>query len=119
MWPRASAIVMAGLVPAISQRTLRLRQYSVYILASRPGGALYVGVMNDLVRRVCQHRNGLVEGFTMRYNIRQLVYFEIHSTAREAIQRENNIKHWPRVWKTRLILQFNPTWRDLFEEIAR
>jgi putative endonuclease len=90
----------------------------VYILASRPGGAIYVGVTNDLVRRVYQHRNGLIEGHTKRYHILQLVYFEVFSTARDAIQREKNIKHWPRAWKTRLIGQSNPTWRDLFDEIA-
>jgi putative endonuclease len=67
---------------------------------------------------VYEHRNGLVEGFTKRYNIRCPVYFEVYQTARDAIQRERNMKHWPRVWKTRLILQSNPSWRDLFDEIA-
>ena len=95
-----------------------MRQYYLYILASRPGGALYIGVTNDLVRRVHEHRNNLVDGHTKRYHIHQLVYFEIYSTARDAIQREKNIKHWPRAWKTRLIAQTNPTWRDLFDEIA-
>ena len=95
-----------------------MRQYYVYILASRPGGALYIGVTNDLLRRVYEHRDCLVEGFTKRYNIRRLVYFEIYATARDAIQREKNMKHWPRAWKTRLIFQSNPTWRDLFEEIV-
>ena len=93
-------------------------QYYVYILASRPGGALYVGVTNDLVRRVYEHKNGLVSGFTKRYGIDRLVYFEVYQAVRDAIQREKNIKHWPRVWKTRLITQSNPTWRDLYEEIV-
>jgi putative endonuclease len=92
-------------------------QFYVYILASRPGGALYVGVTRDLVRRVYKHKNDFVEGFTKRYNCKQLVHFEIYSTALDAIQREKNIKHWPRVWKTRLIAEQNPTWRDLYEEI--
>jgi putative endonuclease len=110
---------MAGLVPAIPLRHApRVRQFYVYILASRPGGAIYVGVTNDLVRRVYEHRNGFVPGFTKRYRIHQLVYFEIHSTAHAAIQREKNIKHWPRSWKTRLIAECNPTWRDLYDEIA-
>jgi putative endonuclease len=110
---------MAGPVPAIPLRDAKaVRQFYVYILASRPGGAIYVGVTNDLVRRVFQHRNGFVEGHTKRYHIHQLVYFEVFSTARDAIQREKNIKHWPRVWKTRLITQKNPTWRDLYDEIA-
>jgi putative endonuclease len=95
-----------------------VRQFYVYILASRPGGAIYVGVTSDLVRRVYEHRNGFVPGFTSRYKIHQLVYFEVHSTALVAIQREKNMKHWPRSWKTRLIAQSNPTWRDLYEEIA-
>ncbi len=94
-----------------------MRQFYVYILASRPGGAIYVGVTNDLVRRVYEHKNGLVLGFTKRYGINQLVYFEVHDTAYRAIQREKNIKHWPRAYKTRLIGKENDTWRDLYDEI--
>jgi putative endonuclease len=110
---------MAGLVPAIPLRHVAdVRQFYVYILASRPGGTIYVGVTNNLVRRVYEHRNEFVAGFTKRYNIHQLVYFEVHSTALTAIQREKNMKHWPRSWKTRLIAQSNPTWRGLYEEIA-
>jgi putative endonuclease len=67
---------------------------------------------------VYEHRNGLVEGFTKRYNVKQLVYYETYDSAYQAIQREKNIKHWPRAWKTRLIGATNPTWRDLYEEIA-
>jgi putative endonuclease len=96
-----------------------IRQYYVYILASRPGGAIYIGVTNDLVRRVYLHRNGFVEGYTKRYRIFRLVYFEVYSTARDAIQREKNMKHWPRAWKTRLIFQSNPSWRDLYDEICQ
>jgi putative endonuclease len=91
----------------------------VYILASRPGGTLYVGVTNDLIRRIFEHRGGLAEGFTKRYGVKQLVYFEQHETARAAIQREKNIKHWPRDWKIDLIVSMNPDWRDLYDEIAR
>jgi putative endonuclease len=109
---------MAGLVPAIPIREAqRVRQFYVYILASRPGGAIYVGVTNDLVRRVCQHKNGMVEGHTKRYGIDRLVYFETYDTAYQAIQREKNIKHWPRVYKTRLIGKDNGSWRDLYDEI--
>ena len=108
---------MAGLVPAISLRhTLRMILYYVYILASRPGGALYVGVTNDLLRRVAEHKQGLVKGHTKRYKIDQLVYFEQYADV--AIQREKNMKHWPRVYKTRLITESNPTWRDLFDELT-
>ena len=109
---------MAGLVPAIPIREARwVRQFYVYILASRPGGALYVGVTNDLVRRVYEHKNGMVEGHTKRYGVDRLVYYEVYETAYQAIQREKNIKHWPRVYKTRLIGEDNDTWRDLYDEI--
>jgi putative endonuclease len=109
---------MAGLVPAIPIREARrMRHYYVYILASRPGGAIYVGVTNDLVRRVYEHRMGLVPRFTKRYGIGRLVYFEVYDSAYQAIQREKNIKHWPRAWKTRLIGESNSTWRDLYDEI--
>ena len=91
----------------------------VYILANRRGGTLYVGVTNDLVRRAFEHREGLVPGFTKRYGIKMLVYYERHDTAAAAIQREKNIKHWPREWKIDLILSMNPDWRDLYDEIAR
>ena len=96
-----------------------MRQFYVYILASRPGGALYVGVTNNLVRRVYEHKNKMVHGHTKRYKIGRLVYFEICDTAYQAIQCEKNIKHWPRVWKTRLIAKENETWRDLYDDIAQ
>ena len=90
-----------------------MRQFYVYILASRSGGAIYVGVTNDLVRRIYEHKNGLVRGFTKKYKIDRLVHFEVYDTAYQAIQREKNIKHWPRSWKTRLIGEMNEMWRDL------
>src|ERR1700730_15160143 len=110
---------MAGLVPAIPIReAMKMKLYYVYILASRPGGALYVGFTNNLLRRVAQHKQGLVKGHTKRYKIDKLVYFEQYADVRDAIQREKNMKHWPRVYKTRLIAQSNPTWRDLFDELT-
>ncbi len=96
-----------------------MRNFYVYILASRPGGALYVGVTNNLVRRVYEHKMTLVKGHTARYQIDRFVYFEVFDTPLAAIQREKNIKHWSRVWKTRLIADMNPTWRDLYEEISQ
>jgi putative endonuclease len=93
-------------------------QYYVYILASRPGGAIYTGVTKDLVRRVYEHKNGFVQGHTKRYGIDKLVYFEVYDSIYQAIQREKNMKHWPRAWKTRLIRESNAEWRDLFVEIA-
>jgi putative endonuclease len=93
--------------------------YWVYILASGPGGTLYVGVTNNLVRRVYEHREGLADGFTKRYHIKTLVFFEPHETIAVALQREKNIKHWSREWKIDLIIASNPGWRDLYEEIVR
>ena len=95
-----------------------MADYHVYILASRPGGALYVGVTNNLIRRVYEHKQGHVAGHTRSYNIKTLVYFEAYSDVRDAIQREKNIKHWPRAHKVNLIVASNPTWRDLYEEIT-
>ena len=93
--------------------------YWVYILASKPGGTLYIGVTNNLVRRVYEHREGLAESFTKRYGIKTLVYFESHETIAAALQREKNIKHWSREWKIDLIVASNRDWRDLYEEIVR
>jgi len=91
----------------------------VYMLTNRPNGILYVGVTNDLVRRIFEHRSGFVEGFTRRYGLKKLVYFERHETIRDAIQREHNIKHWSRTWKVRLIVATNPDWDDLYETIVK
>ena len=90
----------------------------VYILASKPGGTIYVGVTNDLVRRIYEHRNGLVAGFTRGFGVKSLVYFEQYDDPATAIQREKNIKHWSREWKIDLIVASNPEWRDLYNEIA-
>jgi putative endonuclease len=95
-----------------------MKQYYLYILVSRPGGALYIGVTNDLVRRVYEHKHGPVKGHTTQYGIDKLVYCEIFDSARAAIQREKNMKHWPRAWKTRMITETNPAWRDLYDEIV-
>jgi putative endonuclease len=93
--------------------------YWVYILASRPGGTLYIGVTNDLIRRIFEHREGVVRGFTKRYGVKMLVYYEEHATVEAAIQREKNIKHWSREWKIDLILSMNSDWRDLYDEIVQ
>ncbi|WP_407193538.1 GIY-YIG nuclease family protein [Bradyrhizobium sp. STM 3566] len=91
----------------------------MYILASKPGGTLYIGVTNILVRRVYEHREGLADGFTKRYGVKALVYFEAHDTIAAALQREKNMKHWSREWKIDLIVKSNPTWQDPYDEIAR
>ncbi len=88
----------------------------LYILASKPGGTLYVGVTNDLVRRVFEHREGSVQGFTKRHDVKMLAYYEQHETVPLAIQREKNIKHWSREWKIDLIVSLNP---DLYDDICR
>jgi len=90
----------------------------IYFMASAPNGILYVGVTSDLVQRVYQHRNGLVQGFTKKYSVKRLVYFEQYDDIRLAIQREHNIKHWSRTWKVRLILANNPEWNDLYDQIT-
>ena len=92
--------------------------YFVYIMASQKNGTLYVGVTNDLIRRVFEHREGSVAGFTKRYDIKDLVYFEEHDEPRNAIQREKNIKHWSRAWKLALIERQNPDWQDLFDMLT-
>jgi putative endonuclease len=86
--------------------------------ASQPGGALYVGVTSNLVRRLYEHRQKIIIGHTKRFHISRLVYFEVFDSALAAIQREKNIKHWPRAWKADLIGRTNATWRDLYDDIA-
>ena len=89
----------------------------VYIMTNKPRGVLYVGVTNDIVRRAAEHRNGLVPGFTKRYQLKRLVHAEPHPTIAYAIQREKALKGWSRQWKVELIETANPEWRDLWEEI--
>ena len=88
------------------------------MLASKRNGTLYVGVTSDLVQRVWRHKNGLVKGFTERYGVHMLVWYEVHETMESAIMREKAIKKWNRSWKVRLIEEGNPTWRDLYGEVV-
>ena len=90
----------------------------VYLMASRRNGTLYVGVTDNLARRAWEHREGIVAGFTKQYGVKLLVYYESHPGVRDAIQREKNIKHWPRRWKLDLIERGNPEWRDVYEALA-
>ncbi len=90
----------------------------VYILASRPDGALYIGVTSDLVRRIWEHKNDFVGGFTKRYRVHMLVWYEVHSTIEGALSREKAIKKWKRAWKIELIEEGNPAWLDLYSEIT-
>lgn len=92
--------------------------YYVYIMASKKNGTLYIGITNDLIRRVYEHRNDLIDGFTRRYGIHKLIYFEQTDDVLSAIQREKQLKKWHRKWKVDLIEQENPEWRDLYDEIT-
>jgi putative endonuclease len=93
--------------------------YYVYILASDRYGTLYTGVTSDLIKRAWQHREALAEGFTKKYGVKQLVWYEIHNDVTAAITREKQIKKWNRAWKIRLIQEQNPQWRDLYEDVAQ
>jgi putative endonuclease len=106
--------VMRGLDPRIQGFRM---PYWVYILASRRNGTLYVGVTNDLVRRVWEHKQGFT-GFTAKYGVKRLVYFEDTDNATAAIQREKNLKHWPRAWKIALVERANPNWCDLYDQLT-
>jgi putative endonuclease len=93
---------------------MRASPYFVYVLASRLGGTLYIGVTNDLVRRAQEHRQGEVEGFTKKYGVSRLVHFEAFDDIHEAIAREKRLKKWNRAWKIQLIEEHNPNWDDLY-----
>ncbi len=94
-----------------------MKTYYVYILASKKNGTLYIGVTSDLIRRLYEHRKGLIEGFSKKYIVHQLVYFEHTNDVYSAIGREKCLKRWKREWKIRLIEETNPEWRDLSEEL--
>jgi len=117
---------MAGLDPAISIAVAATAAYGntgamlggwVYMMTNRSDGVLYVGVTSDLPKRVWEHREGVVEGFTKKYRLKRLVYVEQHAEILSAIQREKNIKHWPRAWKVCLIEAQNPGWTDLYDQL--
>ncbi|MEB0141224.1 GIY-YIG nuclease family protein [Undibacterium sp. CCC2.1] len=95
-----------------------MKQPAVYILASEQNGTLYIGVTSNLVQRTWQHRDGIVEGFTQRYAVKTLVWYELHSTMKTAITREKALKKWNRSWKLKLIEEKNPQWLDLWPEIV-
>ena len=90
----------------------------VYILASKPNGTLYIGVTSNLVQRVWQHKNDLVEGFSKRYGVHRLVWYEVHEYMESAIVREKALKKWRRAWKVALIEEGNPNWLDLYDQVG-
>ena len=95
-----------------------MKYYYVYILASKRRGTLYIGVTNDLIRRIYEHKNGLVEGFTKRYKVYNLVYYQQCEDIESVIQREKHLKAWHREWKIRLIEETNPMWKDLSSNLC-
>ncbi len=94
------------------------KQPAVYILASKRNGTLYVGVTSDLVKRIWEHKNNMLAGFSKRYNVHQLVWYELHDNMESAILREKRLKDWKRAWKLRLIESINPDWHDLYNSIV-
>jgi len=90
------------------------KQPAVYIVASKRNGTLYIGVTSDLVKRIWEHKNNLVEGFTKRYGVHNLVWYELHESMQSAIDREKKLKEWRRAWKLELIEKSNPDWEDLY-----
>jgi len=94
------------------------KQFYVYILASQRNGTLYTGVTSNLIQRIWQHKQRLVDGFTKKYRVKSLIHYEVHDTAESAITREKQIKKWKRAWKLRLIEENNPDWKDLYELIS-
>lgn len=103
--------------PTPQTGTDTMKTYYVYILASRRNGTLYIGMTNDLPRRVDEHRNHRIEGFTARYHVHRLVYFEEGNDVRAVIAREKQLKKWKRQWKIDLIERDNPEWRDLYDDL--
>ena len=95
-----------------------MKQLAVYLLATGKRGTLYIGVTSSLVARTWQHREHLVDGFTNRYDVTKLVWYELHGTMESAILREKQLKKWNREWKLRIVQEANPEWRDLWEDIA-
>ncbi|MYB22334.1 MAG: GIY-YIG nuclease family protein [Chloroflexi bacterium] len=97
---------------------MRRREPAVYIITNKPKGTLYIGVTSNLPQRIWTHKQRLVEGFAKRYGLDQLVWYEYHDNMEQAILKEKQLKKWERPWKFRLIFESNPTWRDLFEDLA-
>ena len=95
------------------------KTYYIYILASKRNGTLYIGVTNDLIRRVWEHKNKIAKGFTKKYGVGMLVYYEITENVESAIMREKQLKNWHRQWKVNLIQSINPEWRDLYGDIIK
>ena len=118
--PRHGDLLAAeGSVVMTRGRRVTNRHYYVYMMTNKHNTVLYTGVTNDLKKRAWQHREKLVEGFTKRYNVTKLVYYQVFDDVRAAIAREKQLKKWNRAWKVQLIEKTNPEWRDLYDEITQ
>ena len=95
------------------------KSFYIYILANKRNGTLYIGITSDLIKRIGEHKNKVIKGFTKKYSIDKLVYYEHHDTAESAINREKRLKDWDRKWKLELIEKSNPAWKDLYKDICR
>jgi putative endonuclease len=95
-----------------------MKQYYVYILASKKNGTLYIGLTNNLLKRIYEHKNNIIEGFTKKYSVHNLVYYEKHNDINRAISREKQMKKWERQWKINLIQKSNPEWKDLYYDLV-
>jgi len=98
---------------------MAFRIFYVYLMASKRNGTLYTGLIGDLVRGIWEHRTDFLDGFTTRYGVHMLVYYEEHASAEDTIRREKQLKRWNRQWKINLIERANPEWRDLWEDVAQ
>ena len=101
----------------LKQRSDRKMSAYVYIMTNKTNSTLYIGVTSDLVKRVYEHKESLVDGFSKRYNLKKLVYYEVHDKIYEAIKREKQLKSWKRDWKDKLVADFNSNWIDLYDEV--
>ena len=110
----------AGIQEAVGRiQCASMKRPCIYILASQRNGTLYIGVTSDVIRRVWEHRAGVLEGFSKKYAVYRLVYVEFHETMPDAIVREKRLKRWCRAWKINLIEQSNQEWRDIYEDLIR
>jgi len=96
---------------------MQRKEYFIYILANKKNGTLYIGITNNLIRRIYEHKNDLIDGFSKKYGIHNLVYYESYNDVRDALNRETQMKKWNRKWKIELIEKSNPEWNDLYNEL--
>jgi len=111
--------VIPNLIGNLKKKICKMKNYYVYIITNKPNGTLYIGMTNNLIRRSYEHRNGLIDGFTKKYNLKRLVYFEVFNRVEDAILREKRLKKWNRQWKIDLIEKDNPNLNDLYQQLVK